>query len=326
MHVRRTILFTLLLVLPFLVDVLRGAATPVVMKVREQKLAVTLSSARSGQPAFDVAGRLRWEDSPASHPDNGVCPAGATVEKRAIHLAVPRVEEVRCVRPGARPEAALVGFDAAGRSVWRRTLGFRSGTYTFDELVVGASREGIVLNNLTVLAPATGAVVLPPTTHPVEAKGRPVPDHDFTQAAIYLPHRRAVLVFEADVTLLRRSGGIFLLDPKTGSSELLIPVKTTPLGGYWKTEAMALDLSGRYLLLAQRLAIRGPGGAAFAVLDLPKRQIVFEETFADDHSSRDLGLAIGDRGDVAFAFLDETSSQRVLVHYRLSSPGGRREK
>lgn len=185
---------------------------------------------------------------------------------------------------------------------------------------MGSGPQGIVLNNLTVLSPRTGETVSPPPAHPVGTERRPVPDHDLAQAAIYLPGlpaRRAFLLFEADVTLVRREGGLFLLDPATGRKELLREVSTTLLGGYWRVEDMVPSEDGRLLFLAQKLAVRGPGGVSFAVFDLRERRLVFEERFGEDHFCRDPKVVLGPQGSVGFSYLDETTARRHLIHYRV---------
>lgn len=272
-----------------------GEPPRAVIKVREQRAAVE-----------------------ASRPSPEACPGGGAPSKHVVHLRAPRVEEVVCASSaGAKPGAALLGFDSAGKIAWRRPLGLRSGEFTFEEIVVGAAREGIVLNNLTVLAPATGKVLFPPPTHPVGGEARAVPDHDLAQSTIYLPDRRAFVTFDAEVTLLERSGGVFLLDPATGKRDLLLPVSTTLLGGHWRVEAMALDAGRRHLLLGHRFAFRGPGGVSLVVFDLAERRVVYEERFIEDHYGGELAFAV-DGGKVGFSFVDLTEGKRVLVDYRIA--------
>ncbi len=293
-----------------------------VVKVREQSLAADKGGgSRIDRPYFDPAGQLAWSGLPASRPGEEICAGGGAPSRRVTYLTAPRVDEVVCPSP---TKAALLGLDAAGKTVWRRDLGFRSGEFTFDEIVAGATREGIVLNNLTVLAPGTGKVLFPPPTHPVGQEARPVPDHDLAEATVYLPDRRAFATFNAEVTLLERSGGVYLLDPRTGKRFLLLPVSTTLLGGHWRVEAMALDASGRYLLLGHRFAFRGPGGVSFAVFDLAERRVVYEERFIEDHYGGGLAFTVDGRGNIGFAFQDQTTGQRLLAHYRIAGADKRK--
>lgn len=295
-----------------------GDAPGVAVKVRERRVPEEKGVAiRINRPFFDANGRLAFNASPVPGPGQSFCAEGTTFSRRVTHLLSPRVDEVECTAAGGR-RAMLLGIDGAGRTVWRRPLGFRSGEFNFDEIVAGASREGIVLNNLTVLSPATGEVLFHPPTHPVGAEKRPVPDHDLAEATAYLPDRRAFATFQAEVSLFERSGGVDLLDPGTGRREPLLPVVTTLLGGYWRVEAMALDSSRRYLLLGNRFSFRGPGGVSLVVFDLAARRKVYEERFIEDHYGGELAFCVDAGGNVGFSFLDETEARRVLVHYRIA--------
>jgi len=298
----------------------RGETPRSVVKIREHRLEIAQGEAiRIDRPYFDAAGRLGWSGSPASRPGEELCAGGIAPSKRLTHLYSPRVDEIACAAAaGSKIQAMLMGLDAAGKTVWRRALGFRSGEFTFDEIVVGAAREGIVLNNLTVLAPGTGKVLFSPPTHPVGQEVRPVPDHEVAEATIYLPDRRVFATFDAEVTLLERSGGVYLLDPETGKRDLVLPVSTTLLGGHWRVEVMALDASRRYLLLGHRFAFRGPGGVSFVVFDLAKHRVAYEERFIENHYGSGLAFAVDGRGNVGFTFHDQTAGHRLLVHYRVA--------
>lgn len=280
---------TALLALTFFLASMPGAN---VVRVREQSVALDKGTA-SGSVAE-------------------VCPEGPP-SKRVTHLSAPRVDEVACGGTGF-----LLGFDGSGKIIWRRPLGFRSGGFTFDEIVAGATREGVVLNNLTVLAPGTGKVLFAPPTHPVDKEARPVPDFDLAESTMFLPDRRAFVTFEAEVSLLERSGGVYLLDPRTGKRDLLLPVSTSLLGGYWRVEAMALDASRRHLLLGHRFSFRGPGGVSFVVFDLAGRRKVYEERFIEDHYGGELAFAVDGRGNVGFSFADLTEGSRRLIQYRIA--------
>lgn len=284
---------TALLALAFL---LASMPETTVVRVREQSLALDKEAG-----AASVA-----EVCPESPPS-----------KRVTHLSAPRVDEVACGGKGF-----LLGLDGSGRITWRRPLGFRSGSYTFDEIVVGAARDGVVLNNLTVLAPGNGKVLFAPPTHPVDKEARPVPDFDLAESTIFLPDRRAFVTFEADVSLLERSGGVYLLDPRTGKRDELLPVSTSLLGGYWRVEAMALDAGRRHLLLGHRFSFRGPGGVSFVVFDLAERRTVYEERFIEDHYGGELAFAVDGRGTIGFSFADLTEGRRRLVQYRIDQTDG----
>jgi hypothetical protein len=111
----------------------------------------------------------------------------------------------------------LAGIDADGGIAWRRPLGFISGSFVLQEVVLGASPEGIVLSNLGVIAPQTGEALFAAPTHPVGSEQRPVPDVSLTGSALFVPGGQLFLHFEADVTLLHRRGGLWLLEPRPGA-------------------------------------------------------------------------------------------------------------
>jgi hypothetical protein len=255
--------------------------------------------------------------SVAPSADRRPCPDGSRVTVRETVLDAPRVDHVRCASPpdGARTIGWLVGLHPDGTETWRRRLVFESGPHAIDEHVLGASGTGIVLSNLTVVSPATGETVMPPATHTAGAEARPVPDHALTGAALYLPARRAFLWYWADVTLLRREGGLHAIDG-SGGRELLLPVSATITGAHWTVEAMALAPSGTQVLLAERFEARGPGEVRLRLFDLDRREIVLEESFGEGHVCSEPRVAIGADGVVRFSYLDQTDALRVVVRYR----------
>ncbi|MEO6195811.1 MAG: hypothetical protein ABIS20_22555 [Thermoanaerobaculia bacterium] len=274
---------------------------------------------RVDQPYFDPVGRLRWAGAVTPPAPSRDCGGGVEYE-RLTRMLAPRVDEVRCRQevPGGSPrlDKFLVGVDAAGKTVWSRRLGFKSGEYTFDESVIGASIEGLVLSDLGVLSPRTGQVLFPPPAHPVPGAPRSAPDYDFASRALFVAADRTFLVFDAEVTLTRRTGGLYRLETATGRRELLLPVAATLLGGSWRIEDIAASPDPQRILLAQRKEARGPGGVSFAVFDLASRRVIFEETFHADHFCKDPRVLVGSEGKIGFAFRDETAGQAVLVSYR----------
>ncbi|WNG21055.1 hypothetical protein [Cystobacter fuscus] len=293
-----------------------------VIKVGEQSQPLGGGGLRIDRPRWEAGGRLGWDGSPVAAPGADICTQEGAGHQRLTRLLEPRVDEVRCARAGTAGlggnESFLVGFDAQGQLAWKRRLGLESGKYTFDEAILGASREGIVLSNLTVVSPWTGETLVLAPTHPVDLERRPVPDYEFSQSALYLSERGAFVLFEADVTLVRSEGGLYLLEPRRGQKELLLGVATTWGGSYWRVEEMLLSESRRYLILAQNQATRGKGGVSFSIYDLQERRLVFEEKFGEQRYSRDPKLVLGKGGDVGFSYVDETGGRVVLVHYRLT--------
>lgn len=274
------------------------------------------AGSRVHRPYFDAQGELAWDASPATGP---ACGEGETERRRTTWLRTPRVDVVRC--GGAGPSAPLVvAYDPQGNPLWRRPLGFKTGPYTLDEGVIGASGDGVVLSNLTLLHPATGEVLLPPKTHPVGTEARPVPDHSLSPPALYLPDRKVFVHFSADVTLLHHEGGLFQLDLRSGAQTLLLPVAASGLGTAWRVEDLARSADGRFLYLATKHGVRGGGGVALSVLDLKSGDQVFSQRFRDDHFCVDPRLALGPDGRVGLSFVDQTEGKVVLVTYRSALP------
>ena len=142
---------------------------------------------------------------------------------------------------------------------------FRSNEVEIEQWLIGATPRALVLSSLEVWSPASGETLEPAPVH--QAAGRPVPDHHFSTSALYLPATREWLAFEAEVTLVRRTGGIHRVDRAAGR-RLWSPVSATLLGTYDRVEAMAPGADGRFALLALRQETRGPSSVAVAVLVL----------------------------------------------------------
>jgi hypothetical protein len=294
------------------------AGAAVVSKLGERESAAEASPSGPGvdRPYFDARGVLAWDGSLAVGPAGGqACDEGTHETQRTPWLRTPRIDVVRC----STGPPLVVAYGGA-KVLWRRPLGFRSGAYTIDQRVIGAGPDGVVLSDLTVLAPRTGEVVLPPRTHPVGSEARPVPDETLEAPALYLQDRHAFLHFSADVTLVRRQGGLYRIDARTGAATLLQPVAATAIGTAWRIEEMSRSTDGRYALLASRHDRRGGGGVAFAVLDLDTGKEIYRERFRDDHFCVDPRLAVGAGGKVGLAFRDQTAGQVVLVTFQLA-PG-----
>jgi hypothetical protein len=124
-------------------------------------------------------------------------------------------------------------------------------------------------------------------------------------------------VFDADVTLKRKRGGLYLVKPEGRRDELVLGVATTLLGGQWRVEDMALSQDGRFVFLAQRLDVRGPAGVSFEVFDLRAKRLLFEERHGMNHFCREPEVVTGPGSRVGFSYLDQSAGRRVLVEYRV---------
>lgn len=282
-------------------------------KLGEERITPPEPGPRVDRVSFDAAGRLRFDGEPLS-PEQGGC-------TRAVRMLAPRVDERSCPRGAGGPgtDISLQGVGRGGKIAWQRPLAFPSGARRLDRRLIGAGPGGLVLSDLEVWSPRTGKTLVAARTHPVGPEGRPVPDLQFVGSALYDARRKAFYVFEAEVTLVRRAGGLYRVDPSTAGKELIHPVSATLLGGYDRIEEMALGAGGRYLLLAQKLAVRGPGSVSLAVFDLERREVVFLERHGEGRSCADPQVVAGPGGEVGFAYRDLGSGQLVLVHYRLTT-------
>lgn len=277
---------------------------------------------RVERPYFDAANRLQWDDDTIAERPLSPCPTAAAPSARPAPprrslLARPRVDERRCPETRARRpwRKLLVGFDAQGRQSWERPLVYRSGEIELEQWLIGATPEALVLSSLEVWSPATGETLVPARVH--DAAGRPVPDVNFTGSALYLAKTREVLLFEAEVTLLKREGGLYRIALDTGRKELWLPIEATLLGTYDRVEAMALSRDGRLALLGLRQRVRGATPVSVAVYDLTTRERVFEERMGFDHVCSEPQVVAGDDGQFAFAYRDDNAREHVLVRYRV---------
>jgi hypothetical protein len=254
----------------------------------------------------------------AALPDESACPSGVAWRRTALHA--PRVDEYAC-RPGVRPrgDRLLVGVAGTGAVAWRRPLVHPSGASPIDLTLAGATPDALVLSDLEVLSPATGETILAPRTRAIAGEGRTVPVWSIQGPAAYVPSSGAVLYFEADVTLLRREGGLFRVDPRSGARTLLLPVTADLLGRHDRVESIAPTGDGRFALLGRRRSTRGPSSVSFALLDLATGRLVFEEAHGEGHACFDPRVEAAPGGSFTFAYRDDTLARRVVVQYR-SSP------
>lgn len=191
---------------------------------------------------------------------------------------------------------------------------FQSGDVEIEQWLIGATPEALILSNLEVWSPWTGETVLPARTHAVG--GRVIPDFNFSTCGVYLSARREALVFEADVTLLRRQGGVYRIRLDTGHKELWLPVSTTLLGSYDRVESMA-SLDDRFAVFGLRQEVRGPTPVGVAVHDLATRERVFNERLCAGYTCADPQVVAGHDGHFALAYRDQKAQEHVLIHYRV---------
>ena len=294
-----------------------AAARGPVTRVSEVQhpVAAGTEGARVDRLYFSSDGAARWDDSAAA-PDESSCPSGIAWRRTAVRA--PRVDEYAC-RPGTRPrgERLLVGVGGTGAIAWRRPLVYPSGTSPIDLSLAGAAPHALVLSDLEVVSPTTGEPIVPPRTRAIAGEDRAVPIETVQGPAAYLPTSGAVLLFEADVTLVRRDGGVFRVDPASGARVLLHPVTADLLGRYDRVESIAPTDDGRFAVLGRRRSTRGPSSVSVALLDLTSGRLVFEQAHGDGHACFDPQVAVGPGAAFALAYRDDTLARRVVVQYRL---------
>lgn len=266
--------------------------------------------------AYFEGGLPRWDSRSLSGAGIDACGGSDAERQPRARLARPLVVERRCPDPRqpGRARRSLVGFDAQTRPVWERPLVFRSNEVEIEQWLIGATPRALVLSSLEVWSPASGETLEPAPVH--QAAGRPVPDHHFSTSALYLPATREWLAFEAEVTLVRRTGGIHRVDRAAGR-RLWSPVSATLLGTYDRVEAMAPGADGRFALLALRQETRGPSSVAVAVLDARTGERLFEERHGSGRTCSEPDVVPGDGGHFAFSYRDDAAAENVLVHYRV---------
>jgi len=286
-----------------------------------------VAAPRVNRPYFDHAGKLQWADTLLHTEATGACDTqppqqnsnGYPIYPRQTKLLAPRVDERLCSREGAATEIALIGIDNDGNKSWERHTAFQSGSHRIDQRLIGASAEGLVLSSLDVWSPKTGETIVPAVTRAIPSESRTVPLHTYWGAALYHPARKTFYVFDANVTLTARQGGLYEINPSNGAKTLVHRVVTTLLGGYDRIEEMALTPDRRYLILAQRLSWRGPTDVSLALLNLSTNRLVFHERYCQRTNDicTDPQVTVGAKGTLAFSYANMNRREHQLILYEL---------
>jgi hypothetical protein len=298
-----------------------------VRKVREELIPITDSASSVNRPYFDGDDSLRWDGALVYGANDSECEplpnalSTSVVIMRKVRLRLPYVEEVKCRNPdgSSRPEILLAGFSSNGQMKWQRRLSFKSGSHQLDQWLIGASAEGLVLSSLEVWSPETGETIVPAITHIVGtgAEARPVPDYNFTYAALYDSTRKVFYVFEANVSLSKHDGGVYRLNPRTKEKDLLYGVVAMALGVYDHVEAMERSLNGKYLLLAHRQTARGPNSVSFLIFDIEQRAPVYQSRFGEGEFCSSSQIVVGTNGNVGFAYRNNSRKQYYMIHFQI---------
>ena len=282
---------------------------------------------RVNRPYFDHVSQLRWANSPVHSEATGACDTqppqrnanGQPIYPRQTKFFAPRVDERLCSRADGTTEITLIGIDSNGKKSWQRQTVFQSGAHPIDQRLIGASGDGLVLSALEVWSPDSGKTILPPATRPIPTESRTVPLHTSWGAALYHPVRQTFYLFEANVTLTTRQGGLYELNPANGAKTLLHRVVTTLLGGFDRVEEMALTPDRRHLALAQQLSARGPTNVSLLILDLSTYRPVFFERFCQpsNDTCTDPHVVVGPKGAIGFSYASQNRREHQLIRYEL---------
>ncbi|WP_126455815.1 hypothetical protein [Sulfuriflexus mobilis] len=280
-------------------------------------------------PYFDVQNGLRWNNDLVHTETTGDCDRvprpvnvnGYPIYPRRTHLAKPRVDERHCLKEidgRVTSKSVLIGVDSTDGVRWQRPMVFPSGKREFQEYVIGATPDGLVLNILEVLSPETGKTIFPAPVKEIASENRSVPKYRFTGAGQFRPSTKRFYVYDAEVTLFSSTGGLYEIDPVSDDKKLIQSAKSTLWRGHIIIEKMALNEELGVLLLAKRLEQRGPGWVAFSVFDLATQREVFEERFGDNCYCTDPYVVLGKNGDVGFSYRNQNDNNYGLVHYRIT--------
>jgi hypothetical protein len=290
-----------------------------IIKISEKRLPLYKPNSKNwgneiSRAYFDDQGKLHWNASPINT-IKSPCPPGSSEHGHQTLLLNPRVDAFGChyVIDHAHNEIHnfLVGIAPTSEPTWQRELVFPSGQYKIVLYAKGASQQGIVLDNLTVLDPATGDIIKQPLLQNI--KERPIALHSAPGATAYLPDRNGFLTYSSDVTLIKKEGGIYFIDGETGAKELWLPVKTTHRAP-WNVMEMVPAPEGRYVYLAHDHGFRGPGKVSIAVFDTETRKIIYEERYDGAFPQ----VIAGQDGNFGFSYI--TNLTRVVIHYRITKP------
>jgi hypothetical protein len=300
------ITFVVLATLAFVAE----AASPPVTVVNEFTRPRTWDG-RIDMPYFDGQNQLRWNDALVADAGNctlkrfsEVAMTAARCDRRTI-LLNPRVDECICIgktTKGVGSVAAYLGIDDSSRERWQRIAQLPNGHK--GSYLVGANADGLVFDSFEVWSPDTGETVHPRIT-----------TRHYFDTTSYLPKRNAYLQFNAEVSLFRSKGGLFL-QTSDGRRELLLPVEKS-LMGHYRVESMSSVPGTSLILLGEIYSKRGPGNARFTLFDLESAKVLFQDERPEGHYIGKIQVIAGSDGHIAFSYLDESEAKYHVVHYRL---------
>jgi hypothetical protein len=268
---------------------------------------------------FDERNQLQWNDNPltpslctnSSHNRKLVC-------RRKVLLLNPRVDLCEC-SDVSDASKRLIGLDDKEKIIWQRDLS------PSQETPVGTTPQAIVLNTLEVISPKTGTVLEPAIMKSVRGTnrliqnrwGELIPKYRFYTPIAFRVKTKDFLLFDAEVSLFTSKGGLYLFNPKNETKELVKKVERY-FFKYLEVKDIAFSQNEKLAFLAQKWETRGPDGVSFAIFDLEKKQIVFEERLENACSCDEPFVVVGKNGNVAIFYRNHNIHKHIVVHYVIS--------
>ena len=122
--------------------------------------------------------------------------------------------------------------------------------------------------------------------------------------------------FWADVTVLRRQGGLYRLDVDTGQRTQVLPVDATILGEYWSVVGMAILKDNDTTIVVEELSTRGEESLRLSAVSLDAKRRLFTELIVSRHFITDIHLLVTDRF-VGVVFVDLTENKLVRKSFEI---------
>jgi len=264
---------------------------------------------RVNRPYFDERNQLQWNNEKKNPRICGV--ASQSECHHEVVLLEPRVDYCSCPSNSCGTEV-LIGLDDQEEMVWQREL------MCYDEDVIGATPQAIVLSTLEVIDPKTGMVLEPLIT---ELNNKRAKYHFFMGTTAFRKKAKDFVLFDAEYSLFSTKGGLYLFEPEHEIKELIRKGERRFLR-HLNVRNIALSEDEKFAFLGQMWETRGPFHVEFAIFDLEKKRTVFKERLENKFSCGDPIIVVGKNGHVAMSYRNDSKNKHVIVHYLISPKKG----
>ncbi|MCK5720601.1 MAG: hypothetical protein KAH84_11745 [Thiomargarita sp.] len=193
--------------------------------------------------------------------------------------------------------------------VWQRNL------KRYDEDIIGASSQTIVLGTLEVIDPKTGTTLEPVIGGSTKRKWPKYSFRSLNNPTVFRKKTRYFVLFKAKYSLFSTQGGLYLFNPKQEVKKLIRKGKRRFIR-HLNVRNMALSEDERFVFLAQLWETRGPYHIEFAIFDLEKKQTVFKERLENNCRGYFPIIMVGRNGHVTISY--GCKRKHVIVHYVIS--------